>query len=114
LGTHLRRRAAGGVENDDPRHGKEAHDTDADGSVAETQPVRAFPNALLEGAENLPIALSSVKQIPVDVAWTYGLGDSNQTSTDEQTLEAASKSHTLSVRSDDLCMPRFCFMRETR
>lgn len=54
----------------------------------ETQPVRAFPNALLEGADNLPKTLSSIKEIPVDLAWTYGLGDSNQTSTDPATLEA--------------------------
>jgi hypothetical protein len=53
--------------------------------------VRAFPNALLEGAENLPIPLNKIKEIPVDVAWTYGIGDSNLTSTDEATLVAASE-----------------------
>jgi hypothetical protein len=53
--------------------------------------VRAFPNALLEGAENLPISLNNIKKLPVDVSWTYGLGDSNQTSTDEATLVAASE-----------------------
>ena len=53
--------------------------------------MRAFPNALLEGADNLPIALSSIKEIPVDVKWTYGIGNSNETSTDEATLVANSK-----------------------
>lgn len=53
--------------------------------------MRAFPNALLEGAANLPIALNKIKELPVDIAWTYGLGDSNLTSTDEATLVAASE-----------------------
>ena len=53
--------------------------------------MRAFPNALLEGATNLPIALSNVQQVPVDVSWTYGLGDSNETSTAEADLVAASE-----------------------
>jgi hypothetical protein len=59
--------------------------------LPETQPVRAFPNALLDGASNLPIQLNNIKKIPVDIAWTYGLGDSNETSSTEASLEAASE-----------------------
>jgi hypothetical protein len=62
-----------------------------------TQPVRAFPNALLEGAENLPIPLNKIKEIPVDVAWTYGIGDSNLTSTDEATLVAANVNANVAI-----------------
>lgn len=89
-----------GAENDDPpastRHErKRLEGREADASVSETQPVRAFPNALLEGADNLPVALNNIKEIPVDISWTYGLGDSNQTSTDEATLVANGEFETL-------------------
>jgi hypothetical protein len=71
-----------------PNHGPlQMH---ADSRYAETQPVHAFPNALLE-ADNLPLTIAKVSSIPVDVAWTYGLGNSNKTNSATADLVAASK-----------------------
>ncbi|KIW03385.1 uncharacterized protein PV09_05592 [Verruconis gallopava] len=62
----------------------------------ETQPVHAFPNALLE-ADNLPTTISSVSSIPVDVSWTYGIGNSNETNTATADLDAADLNANVAV-----------------
>lgn len=39
----------------------------------ETQPVHAYPNINVD--DNLPVSLDSVKEINIDLAWTYGVGN---------------------------------------
>lgn len=50
----------------------------------ETQPVHAFPNIQIE--EVLPIALESMEEIDFALHWTYGLGNTVATTTDNTTL----------------------------
>ncbi|QKX54250.1 uncharacterized protein TRUGW13939_01335 [Talaromyces rugulosus] len=51
------------------------------------QPVHAFPNIMIEG-DTLPVALSDLKTIHMDVEWTYGLGNDPSATTDDATLKA--------------------------
>ena len=56
----------------------------------ETQPVHAFPNIKLDGSGTLfPVAISTIKSIPVDVEWTYGLGTEAADTTDMEALSSA-------------------------
>ena len=56
----------------------------------ETQPVHAFPNIKIDGAGSLfPAAIRTIKSIPVDVEWTYGLGKETANITDVPSMAAA-------------------------
>ncbi|KAJ9209410.1 CAZyme family GH12 [Paecilomyces variotii] len=47
----------------------------------ETQPVHAFPNAEI-GGKTLPVLMSDVQHLMLDLEWTYGVGDSAAATTD--------------------------------
>lgn len=56
----------------------------------ETQPVHAFPNIQLDGEGSLfPAEISSIGSIPVNVQWTYGLGNLTANTTDVAGMTAA-------------------------
>lgn len=56
----------------------------------ETQPVHAFPNIKLDGEGSLfPAVISSIGSMPVDVQWTYGLGNQTANKTDVAGMTAA-------------------------
>ncbi|WYZ43940.1 hypothetical protein EsH8_VII_000376 [Colletotrichum jinshuiense] len=57
----------------------------------ETQPVHAFPNIKVDGTI-LPVAISTLSNLAVDVAWSYGVGNyttdgASATTTDAAALE---------------------------
>jgi len=54
----------------------------------ETEPVHAFPNALLNDT-SLPIQLGSLTNLTLDVEWTYAIGDVAATTSDDTALNAA-------------------------
>lgn len=51
--------------------------------------MHAFPNAKLELNGSMPARIGDIKTMPVDVAWTYGLGDYVHNSTDHASLVAS-------------------------
>lgn len=64
----------------------------------ETQPVHAFPNIKLDGENSLfPAALNTIKSIPVNIEWTYGLGTEAANSTDVAGLTAANVNTNVAV-----------------
>lgn len=55
-----------------------------------TQPVHAFPNIQLNAEGTMfPASISSITNIPVDVEWTYGIGNSSANQTDVAGMTAA-------------------------
>jgi hypothetical protein len=49
--------------------------------------VHAFPNILVDG-DTLPVALSDLKTVHMDVKWTYGVGKDPSPTTDDATLKS--------------------------
>jgi glycosyl hydrolase family 12 len=50
--------------------------------------VHAFPNALLNDTQ-LPIQVSDINSLAIDVSWNYAVGDLATTTTDDNGLDAA-------------------------
>lgn len=64
----------------------------------QTQPVHAFPNIKLDGEGSMfPISIGSIKTMPVDVEWTYGLGSEAANATDIQALSAANVNTNVAI-----------------
>lgn len=53
---------------------------------AETQPVHAFPNIMVD--DILPIELDKMTQVNLDLHWTYGVGNTVASSTNKDSLTA--------------------------
>ena len=52
-------------------------------------PVHAFPNANLRLPDQLPVQLSDLSALTIDVQWTYGSGNAVADSLDDAALEEA-------------------------
>ena len=64
----------------------------------QTQPVHAFPNIKLDGQGTMfPASLSTISSIPVDVEWTYGLGEEAANITDIQAMSAANVNTNVAI-----------------
>lgn len=64
----------------------------------ETQPVHAFPNIKIDGEGSLfPAAIGTIKSIPVDVEWTYGLGTEAANTTDIPSMAAANVNTNVAI-----------------
>lgn len=64
----------------------------------ETQPVHAFPNIKIDGSGSLfPAAIGTIKSIPVDVEWTYGLGTEAANTTDVTGMAAANVNTNVAI-----------------
>ena len=60
--------------------------------------MHAFPNIKLDGSGSVfPAAINTIKSIPVDVEWTYGLGTKAANSTDVAALEAANVNTNVAI-----------------
>lgn len=53
------------------------------------EPVHAFPNAMLDLPDIIPLTLSNLSAFTLDVSWTYGLGDYVHNVTDFASMSAA-------------------------
>jgi hypothetical protein len=51
--------------------------------------VHAFPNAKLDVNTTIPIQLSNMSTLALDVAWSYNVGDTPTNSTDSSAISAA-------------------------
>lgn len=59
--------------------------------------MHAFPNAKLNLSDTLPVQMSTVKNLTLDVSWSYGLGSYVHNSTDNTVLEAAKVNANVAV-----------------
>lgn len=65
----------------------------------ETQPVHAFPNIKLNADDQtvMPVRISSVNTIDVDVEWYYGVGSSEPTTVDISALTSANVATNVAI-----------------
>ncbi|KAK5076978.1 hypothetical protein LTS08_007533 [Lithohypha guttulata] len=63
-----------------------------------TQPVHAFPNIKIDGQGSIfPASISTIANIPVDVEWTYGLGEEPANITDVAGMTAANVNTNVAI-----------------
>jgi hypothetical protein len=65
----------------------------------ETQPVHAFPNIKLNADSNtdIPLQISAVQNVEVDIEWYYGAGDTDPTTIDIASLTAAEANTNVAI-----------------